>query len=281
MFHLSTAATPHIVAQQVCARCQDVPNQLQKSRRLRVTSGRMLLAIVLLVATGIGLALPAQAAQCWPAGPYCTGHRLPPGPEEPLNPQPGPEQTQAVVTRVDLVWLCAEGRGEARRDFTDEIGRGWCTKAKNGAPMFELVTKKGGDFSFGIRVEIHRTSGTGPVTVGPFWAYDKDGPASGEILGEIPAMVKFAEDQTAKIAGFEFSVKCKDPDGDGLLGDGPPDKVSTGLVFGGSQGNEGESHEGDKPWFPFKKPDPAEVNVTASRNKITNVSSNEFLFLCV
>jgi hypothetical protein len=271
---------PHIVAQQVCARCQVVPNQRRMSR-LGVTGGRMLVALVLLVATGIGLALPAQAAACWPAGPRCSDHQLPLGPADPPNPQPGPEQTRAVVTRVDLVWLCTKEGEAARRDFTDEIGRGWCTKAKNGAPMFELVTKTGGDFSFGIRVEINRTSGTGPVTVGPFWAYDRDGPASGEILGKTPSMVKFAEGQTAKIAGFEFSVKCKDPDGDGLLGDGPPDKVNTGLVFGGSQGNEGESHEGDKPWFPFKKPDPAEVNVTAGHDKITNVSSNEFLILCV
>ena len=248
--------------------------------RLHGASGRMLLAIVLLLATGIGLALPAQAASCWPAGPHCSNHRLPPGPDDPPNVQVGPEPTRAVVTRVDLIWLCAEGE-EARRDFTDEIGRGWCTKAKDGRSVFELVTKQGGDFSFGIRVEIHRTSGTGPVTVGPFWTYDKDGPASGEILGNAPAMVDFAEGQTAKIAGFEFSLKCRDPDGDGLLGDGPPDNVSTGLVFGGDLGNEGESHEGDKPWLPVKQLDPAEVNVTAGRDKITNVSSNEFLVLCV
>jgi hypothetical protein len=262
-------------------------NQLWMSR-LRVASGRLLLACGLLLATSTELALPAQAEPCWSATPDCSDRGTPPSHEASPNPQPSSgSAAAAVVTRVDLVWLCAEAEDERlHRDFTDVIGRGWCTKAKDGTPAFQLATKKNNDpdpngFSFGIRVEINRASGSGPVTVGPFWAYDKDGPTSGEILGNTPVMVTFAEGETAKIAGFEFWVKCKDPDGDGLLGDGPPNNVATGLVFGGSQGNEGNSHEGDKPWFPFKQPDPAEVNVTAAHDHPTKVSSNEFSVLCV
>jgi hypothetical protein len=261
-------------------------NQL-RMRRVRVTSGRTLLALGLLLATSTELALPAQAEPCWSGAPDCSDQGLPPGHGDQPNPPPSSGSTGAVVTRVDLVWLCAEAEDQrAHRDFTDEIGRGWCTKAKDGTSMFQQVTKKDNDpdplgFSFGLRIEINRVSGSGPVTVGPFWAYDKDGPTSGEILGDTPAMVTFAEGQTAKISGFEFWVKCKDPDGDGLLGDGPPNNVTTGLVFGGIQGNEGNSHEGDKPWFPFKQPDPAEVNLTTARDHPRKVSNNEFLVLCV
>jgi hypothetical protein len=256
-------------------------------RRARVTGGRTLLALGLLLATSTGLALPAQAEPCWSTARDCSDQGLPPGHGHQPNSPPSSGSTGAVVTRVDLVWLCAEAEDQrAHRDFTDEIGRGWCTKAKDGTPVFHLVTKKDNDpdqlgFSFGLRIEINRASGSGPVTVGPFWAYDKDGPTSGEILGDTPAMVTFAEGQTAKISGFEFWVKCKDPDGDGLLGDGPPNNVTTGLVFGGNQGNEGNSHEGDKPWFPFKQPDPAEVNLATTRDHPTKVSNNEFLALCV
>lgn len=258
-----------------------------RMRRVGVTSGRVLLALGLLVATSTELALPAQAEPCWSTGPDCSDQGLPPAQRDQPNPQPSPGSAGAVVTRVDLVRLCAESEDRrAHRDFTDEIGRGWCTKAKDGTPAFQLVTKKANDpdptgFSFGLRIEINRVSGSGPVTVGPFWAYDKDGPSSGEILGDTPAMVTFAEGQTTKISGFEFWVKCKDPDGDGLLGDGPPNNVTTGLVFGGVVGTEGNSHEGDKPWFPFRKPDPAEVNVTTTRDHPTKVSSNEFSVLCV
>jgi hypothetical protein len=257
-----------------------------RMRRVRVTSGRMLLALGLLLATSTELALPAQAEPCSSTGPDCSDQGLPPGHQDQPNPQLSSGSTKAVVTRVDLVWLCAEAEDRrVHRDFTDEIGRGWCTKAKDGTPLFQLVTKKDNDpdptgFSFGLRIEINRVSGSGPVTVGPFWAYDKDGPTAGEILGETPAMVTFVEGQTSKISGFEFWVKCKDPDGDGLLGDGPPNNVTTGLVFGGSVGNEGNSHEGDKPWFPFRKPDPAEINVTTKHDHPTKVSSNEFLTLC-
>jgi hypothetical protein len=255
--------------------------------RLRVVSGRILLAVGLLLATGTELAVPAQAAPCWSADPDCSEQGLPSGHEERLNSQPSAGSPGAVVTRVDLVWLCADADDkQARPDFTDPIGRGWCTKAKDGTSFFQLVTKKDNDpdplgFSFGMRIEINRVGTTGPVTVGPFWAYDKDGPTSGEILGRTPAMVNFAAGETAKIAAFEFWVKCKDPDGDGLLGDDLPNSVSTGLVFGGSLGTEGNSHEGDKPWFPFKKPDPAEVNVTTDHDRPTKVSTNEFSVLCV
>jgi hypothetical protein len=263
-------------------------SQLRTSR-LRVAGGRMLLVFGLLLATGTALALPAQAAPCWSADPDCSGsgHGSPPGHQDRPDPQPIEASPGVQVTRVDLVWLCAEADDkQARPDFTDEIGRGWCTKAKDGTPLLQLVTKKDNDpdptgFPFGIRIEVNRVSGSGPFTVGPFWLYDKDGPKSGEILGNAPVMVKFAEGQTSKIAGFEFWVKCKDPDGDGLLGDGPPTNVTTGLVFGGILGNEGNSHEGDKPWFPLKKPDPAEINVTADHDIPTKVSSNEFSVLCV
>jgi hypothetical protein len=260
--------------------------QLRMSR-LCLTSGRMLLALSLMLAAGTEFAVPAQAAPCWSADSDCTDHGIPPSHDDRPNPRPGSGSPGVVVKRVDLVWLCAEADDkQARPDFTDAIGRGWCTKAKDGTPLFQLVTKKDNDpdplgFPFGIRIEINRTSGTGPVTVGPFWAYDKDGPQSGEILGNTPVMVKFAEGETAKIAAFEFWVKCKDPDGDGLLGDDLPNNVTTGLVFGGSLGNEGNSHEGDKPWFPFKQPDPAEVNVTTDHDKPTKVSSNEFSVLCI
>ncbi|WP_461022706.1 hypothetical protein [Thalassiella azotivora] len=212
-----------------------------------------------LAAAGMtGLALVAAGTTAAPATaiPLCDVPEPPPvcDPFPDPEPDPSPSPTPTPVTRAELVGVQLNGQ----RSIYIQGAYGYAQ-------------------TYSARIEIRRTSGTGPVTLGPFWLWERDGSLSNgdflnrmgdSYLGDGTGYVTFAPGETVKY--LYGRLNCK---GDAAR---PDESTVFGVNPGGAEVSSGEGYDH---WI--LGINPAEVNVHWGVPGAPRDVSNELSVRCI
>jgi hypothetical protein len=211
---------------------------------------RRLAALVAVALTTLVLAAPAAVAvpECDvpEPPPICTGD-----PKPKPKPKPGPPATTARLLDVQL-------SGPAFILWTQPHPPG-------------AISSRSPERNYTALISIERTSGTGPVTMGPFWLWERDGSLyAGNFLSFVPT-VTFAPGATTAVVTMKLA--CDFNGGD------YPTVTGTATTTPAGAPNDPNSYEGSVGFLGFGE-DPAEVSVSLGPVGTKNPVSNELSIRC-